>query len=223
MKKSSLVKEFKNINKAGLINMNQKNNFLCSNLMDIEDILIVSSNKISDTYHDFKQNAITIKIDTQQTKDELENLTKQILSLDSKKLLLDYLYNEIYTENPNSIFKQIDSSLTLNKKSNLACIDYINYNIISKYKIKDILLYTVFYELKNNTVAGSGSSTENPLIELYSKTPVYSHTAKIISPNKKNISFKQYNDGLYEISYKQEKISKDQTFTYYYDVIYERI
>jgi hypothetical protein len=119
------------------------------------------------------------------------------------------LYNEIYTENPNSIFKQIDSSLTLNKKSNLACIDYINYNIISKYKIKDILFYTMFYELKNNTVIGSGSSTENPLIELYSKTPVYSHTAKIISPNKKNISFKQYNDGLYEISYKQEKISKD--------------
>jgi hypothetical protein len=76
MKKSSLVKEFKNINKAGLINMNQKNNFLCSDLMDIEDILIVSSNKISDTYHDFKQKAISINIDTQQTKDELENLTK---------------------------------------------------------------------------------------------------------------------------------------------------
>lgn len=263
MKKDSIVKDYINVPISGVYNMKEKSNMLCSKMMDIEDIVrisynftpgdimdinnvstltadtIISTSSLLDISHTFaKEKAIkTLYLDKSQTKLDSDTLTKWIFEFDSKFLLREYLYNEIYTLNPQSPFRQIPILNIPGNKINKLCYDYIDKNIMDRYRLKEFILWTAYFELKSNTVPGTGSDTIlNPTINLLYKTPVFSFNAipntgsgtssttqTDIDKQKETIALKQYNDGLYEISYKQKKSSQYYTFLYYYDAIFERI
>lgn len=255
MKKSSIVKEYNNFPVHGIYNMQEKSNFLCSKMMDIEDEIRISynftPNSIIDnnstvnneilkslnniSYNTIKEDAIILNIDKTQTEQESNNLTKWVFNFDSKKILREYLYNEIYTLNPYSPFKQINSNILNNIKISTLCYDYIDKNILNRYKLKSFILWTAYYELKNNIVPGSGGNTElNPSIKLLYKTPTFSilsvpntsttnTVTSDIDNQKEAISLKEYNNGEYEIYYKQTRSSQYYTFLWYYDVIFEKI
>ena len=182
-----------------------------------------------------KENAIiSLIVDKTQTKLDADNLTKWIFEFNSIQLLREYLYNEIYTLNPQSPFRQIPVADIPGNKISKLCYDYIDYNIISRYRLKEFILWTTYYELKNNTVPGSGTDAIlNPKIDLLYKTPVFSFNAipsnvtyvnqQMIDNKKETIAMKQYDNGIYDIAYKQTKSSQTYTFIYYYDAIFERI
>lgn len=228
MRKNSIVREYRDTPLSGAINMQERANFLCGKMMDVEDTLRVRSRAIADTYDAVKYRAInSATIDASQTTQEQNALTTWVFEFDAKYLLREYLYNEIFTQNPFSVFNQLDQEDTLGKKSGLACIDYIDSNIIDRYRLKEFVLWTAYYELKLGRVPGSGSSAENPEIKLLSKTPVYNFNAVPGTGDpdnlKETIALKQYLDGKYEIRFKQKKSSQYFTFIYYYDAIYEKI
>lgn len=258
MKKNSIVRDYTNIPVSGVYNMQEKANMLCSKMMDIEDEVRISYNftpsdlsllsspttrpfadslyNTSNSFAKFKA-VKSLYLDKSQTELDSNALSKWIFEFDSKYLLREYLYNEIYTLNPQSPFRQIPVKDVPGDKLGKLCYDYIDKNILDRYRLKDFILWTAYHELKNNTVPGTGSDPIlNPQIKLLYKTPVYSFNAipnigtgtsystqPDIDKQKETISMKQYNDGLYEINYKQTKSSQYYTFLWYYDAIFERI
>lgn len=231
MRKDSIVKEFKNIAVSGVNFMPEITNFLCNALMDIDDEIRITYNYDKSTqvaaineynifdYNDLKTQSIILKLDTGQIKLDSDNNTKWVFTLNTKKILREYLYNEIHATNINSPFNSIPNNLIPNNKLNELVYSYIDNNILSKYRLKDFILWTEYYELKNNTVPGT-------TIPLLYKQPQFTHFAiPTNNPDtqKKIVNFKPYNDGIYDISYIQERSSKYFTFIYYFDVIFEKI
>jgi hypothetical protein len=228
MRKNSIVRSYRDQPVAGVINMNEKNNFLCGKMMDIEDVIRVRSRTTSDTFDVVKMNAITgIRPDESQSKSEQDRLTLWVMDFDARFLLTEYLYNEVYTQNPFSVFRQMDHNLTESKKNGDACLDYIRKNILDRYRLKEFILWTKFFELRFAQVPGTGSSASNPAIKLLRMSPVYNFNAVPTPSNpdehKETISTKEYLDGTYEIRFKQRMSSQTHTFIYYYDVVFERV
>lgn len=247
MRKYPIVQEYTNINVPGTHVMKEKTNFMCGKMMDIEDIINITRpydiQTIKDTntsnlglsyihlsnvtYDKLKQNSI-IKIyeDKTQSKIDSDINTKWIFEFDSKYLLREYLYNEIFTLNPQSSFNLIPKENIVDGNINNACYNYIDTNLLDRYRIKEIKFWTEYHELKNNFVPGTGTNILNPEIKLLYKTPIFSlHAIPIINTDKykQSIALKPYIDGIYEIGYKQTKSSQYYTFIYYFDVIYEKI
>lgn len=242
MRKDTIVRDYSQLFINGVVNMREKTNMLSGKMMDIEDEIRVSynytvedlsnintassSNNVS--YNFIKQKAIkNLMLDPSQTSIDKSNLTKWIFELDTTYLLREFLYNEIYTNNPHSSFRDIRPGDLQGNKISKACYDYIDKNVISRYRLKDFILWTSYYELKLGSVPGSGSNILNPEIKLLYQTPVYSFNAipGIANPDteKETVAMKPYNDGLVEISYKQKKSSQYHTFIWYYDAVFEKI
>lgn len=243
MRKDSIVKDYKNLSVPGTFVMKEKTNFLCGKMMDIEDTIRISydytfnellnlstieaNSVLSFSYDGIKQNSIlSLTEDKTQSTSESNSNTKWIFEFDSKMLLREYLYNEIYTLNPQSPFKQITQDLTPSDNINQLCMEYIDANVLDRYRLKEFILWTEYYDLKMNTVPGTGTSLLNPELKLLYKTPIFNIKAiPEINPDKskQTISTKEYLDGKYEIYYKQTKSSQFSTFLYYFDVIFEKI
>lgn len=242
MRKDTIVRDYVQVPVTGINNMQEKTNMLCGKMMDVEDLIRISYNyTIADltnfnttnsshnvSYNFVKQNAIKkLYLDPTQNTLDKNNLSKWIFELDTNYLLREYLYNEIYTNNPHSPFKLIRPEDLPNKKVNQMCYDYIDKNILSRYRLKEFILWTSYFELKLGSVPGTGTNTLNPELKLLYQTPIYSYTAipaiEPVDSQKKTVATKPYTDGMYEISYKQEKSSQYYTFTWYYDAIFERI
>lgn len=224
MRKYPIVRDYKDQPLAGTLNMKEKTNFLCSKMMDIEDTIRIRSKIDTDTYDHFKKEAITsLVMDKNQTKQEEDTLTKWIFTFDSVALLREYLYNEMFTENPHSVFNSILDIYATNNKLSMSCFEYIDANVLNRYKVKEFIMWAQYYELKLKSVPGYNNLT------LFKKTPTYHFSARPIGTladidkQKQTISSKDYSDGTTEIGYKQTKSSQYFTYVYYYDVIYERI
>lgn len=246
MRKYSIITDFKNVSVPGTFSMKEKTNFLCGKMMDIEDEIRVSYNYTFDeiqqllagstlpgvinninnmSYDNVKKNRIVLVEDESQSVVDGNGNTKWIFKFDSVGLLTDYLYNEIYTLNPQSPFKAIPLNLSPANNVNQLCMDYIKENILDRYRMKEFILWTSYYQLKLNTIPGISGVGINGIPLLYKK-PEYSIIAiPDVNPDnkKETISAKKYLDGFYDISYKQTKSSQFYTFVYYFDVIYEKI
>lgn len=242
MRKDVIVRDYSQSYINGVVNMKEKTNMLCGKMMDIEDEIRISYNyTVGDltnvntassshnvSYNFIKQKAIkNLILDPTQSVLDKSNLTKWIFELDSNYLLREYLYNEIYTNNPHSPFREIRATDVSGGKINKSCYNYIDKNIISRYQLKEFILWTSYFELKLGSVPGSGSNILNPEIKLLYQTPTYSFNAipmvADVDSQKETVAMKPYNDGLVEISYKQKKSSQYYTFIWYYDAVYTKI
>lgn len=235
MRKYPIVKEFKLLNRPGILVMKEETNILTGKMMDINDIIRVTYSMTSDdisspfiedinktSYDSYKQDAIkSFEIAKNQTDNEKENLTKWLIKLDSKHILREYLFNEIYTFNPHSVFKQMNNILPDNKIGDY-CYEYIDKNILNRYKVKEILLWVQYFDLKQTKVPGSGIGLYNPTIELLQYNPKFTFHAIDDDDKKATIATKEYVDGTIDIGYQQDMSSKFYTFIYYYDIIFER-
>lgn len=225
MRKRGIVKDFKNQAIPGTLNQIEKTNFLTGKCMDIEDEIRVRTidvwNNNIDRYSQLKEHRIlSINIAKDQTQADKDSLTKWVIELDTKNLLRDYLYNEIYTENSHSVFNLLTNDIVDNSNTSLACYSYIDNNLINRYGIKEVIFWTKYYQLNLSVTPDSNQ------IPLLKQSPVYSFYAKPTSDSDKNksiISTKTYTDGLVELNYKQSKSSQEYTFLYYYDIIFYKL
>lgn len=219
MRKYAIVQEYKSVPISGINVVKDSTNFLCNNLMDIEDeIRIFSSNYPIYNYDDLKFQSINLKLDNKQSNNDLIGQTKWIIEFNSDKLLRQYLYNEIYLYNQNSVFKQIPQHIIPNNNLSDLVYNYIDQNLLNKYRVKEFILWTEPYQLKNNIIPGQN-------LQLLYQQPIFNKfiTQFKEDKDKRLINIKKYLDNRYEINYTQEYSSKYFTFVYYYDVIYEKI
>lgn len=254
MKKHPIIKEYKNKSVPGLEVMREQISFLSSKMMDIEDLIDISStitpediaiynypttsvhmkemykHKLNYSYDYIKQKYVTLIEDKSQNKSEHDFNTNWEFTLDSDGLLKEFLYNEFFVYNPNNDFSKIDDyyeSIGLSSDYNISDLvkDYIEENIINKYRFKSFKLYTKYYSLENNKITAiDPTKTLDDDVQILIKNPVFD--IKAIPKDRKDIevvSIKPYIDGKFKINYKQLKSSKLETFIYYFDVQYEKI
>lgn len=245
MRKKSVINDFRNKPYPGSLIMDKTNNFMNSILMDVNDnirvtyyytpndlslqpeLLEILSNVNYDT---IKRDSVEIYIDEKQSDFDNEKNTSWIIKFDYKNLLREYLYNEIYTLNPNSPFREIPTNLVNTEEIGDLCYDYIDKNLLNLYEVKDFYLWTKYYDLNLNTVPGSGVGTGvigdlNPSINLLYRDPKFTFRAipdTVVDDNKESITLRQNKNEEYLIGYKQTKSSQFQTFIFYYDVFYQR-
>lgn len=227
MKKSSIVKDYKYIPEPGTLNMHEKTNFITGKAMDIQDeIRIRKINVYDSTNYDNLEGMksdciISMSIDNNQSETEKNTLTKWILEIDSKKMLREYLFDQIYTSNIFSDFHKFTPDIVSSNKQGQACYEYIDNNILNRYKLKDFILWTKFYELK------LGKTTSIPSFDLLKNNPIYTFYAKpslsTADSEKSSVSIKEYADGILDVSYKQTKSSQSHTFLYYFDAVFYKL
>ncbi len=231
MRKTGIIKDFKTKPQPGTLNQIEKTNFITGKGMDIQDELRVRSLDMwtaspgmqnqYDQFEQLKQSAIkNVEMAKDQTDADKIGLTKWVLEIDSKYLLREFLYNQIFTENPSSAFNKLTSEIAANSKVNSACYNYIDANVLDRYAVKEIVFWAKYYELKYNTTPDTNAFPllkQNPIFTFYAKPD------RDADKNKSITSTKTYSDGLVELSYKQTKPSQYYTFLYYYDVIFYRL
>lgn len=238
MRKLGTIRDFKNDPIPGTLNMIEKTNFLCGKGMDIQDEIRVrsinmwknDSNAADFNYDQFEglkfDSIIKTSIAKDQTQNEKETLTKWVFEIDVKKILREYLYSQIYTDNKFSEFHLLSSDNVSNNNQSKACYDYIDNNLLSRYRLKEFVLWTKFYELKQNKIDYALMDGSIKTINLLKNTPVYTFFAKPKADPDKNkavISTKEYAEGLLDVTYKQAKSSQYYTFLYYYDIIFYKL
>lgn len=251
MRKKSIVKDFKNKEYPGSLIMDETNNFMNSVLMDMDDEIRISySYTVKDvslgedilkaynaiSYDVLKKKSIEISIDEKQSKFDNDKNTAWIIKFQHKNILREYLYNQIYTTNTRSPFREIPTSVINIEELGGLCLEYIDKNVLNKYEVKEFILWTKFYDLNLNSVPLTGVGTGilqeiNPKINLLYKTPEFTFMSipditdlavKDVDKEKEYITMKEQNDDTYLIGYKQRESSQFKTFTYYYDVIFKR-
>lgn len=220
MRKDAIVKEYKQIPKNGIHIMDEKSNFLISKMMDIEDIIYIQDKdysflpdslielKSNYSYDLIKKQSLSIELDKAQSIDNENTLTNWIFKLNSKQLLVDYLYAEILTYNPHSPFREFSLDIISNTELKEYCLNYIYANVLSRYKLKEFILYVKYSPISTGVVKY--------------KLPEFNKLAKS-TDNKQKISIKEYNNGVYEVNYKQLQSSQNYGYIYYVDFIFEKI
>lgn len=259
MKKYPYVKEYTNEPVSGINMMKEQCSFMVSKMMDIEDIINISfTNTVDDllyynnidsvispnekilhekifllrekySYDSIKQKHIDLFEDTTQNINDVNFLTNWLFTIDTKNLLRDYLYHELIVYNKNIAFTKI-SELYPNVDVNNLVKEYIDENIMSKYRFKNFHLFVEYKDLKDDVVKSLTNNMLDNDIKLYEKKPTFDIKALLNNNGKQKkineievISIKPYSDGIFHITYKQQCSSKLKTFIYYFNVLFEKI
>lgn len=213
---------------SGTFNMIEHKSVFSSKMMDIEDLIEIKSSQIiyyqqtsteqinldaellitPITYSPIqsKFDNQTIAIDNNQGSYDKDNLTKWIINVNIKEILIQYIFANIKKERT---FEGILSNKTKSNSIELAIRQYIIDNLLSRYKLTDIRLYLNYNSLNN-------------ISNLRYKTNWNYNIATDENLNRKmNVEY-SLNKEKATISFRQEKNSKEYSFDYYFDIIFEK-
>jgi hypothetical protein len=233
MKDNLMIKQYNVIYDNGTKNMKTSKSFFGTKLMDIEDSIIINNISIKYTdiygYQYFNKNPIEkesilnlsdikkknhqIKLQTQDDFNINNNTIWEIL-INIEEILRQYLFFRI---KENRTFKTIKQENTKNNDINLSIYNFINFNILNKYKIDHIDFYIKYKSILNNNRFDK-SVQYNPLfdeslINTENLIQNYSFIKKDEFDNLSNV----------KIIYNQIKNSSEYKFDYYFNLIYKRI
>ena len=167
--------------------------------IDIEKLL---NPTIYNTVGD-KANYTFIK-DNTQLNTQLNTNTSWILTINYKKLLINYLFATLKSFRT---FEGVQNNMTLNNSVDLAINDYINNNILSRYTFSKIDLFVSYNNLLNGGLR-------------FQNTFDYTIENSNNLTNKYNI--KNDNTNLI-INFNQIKNSTEYSFNYYYNLYFNKI
>lgn len=225
MRRTYISPEYKLTRVYGTYNMKEESNFFSSKMLDIEDNISISTIDIiyyqningeqidfsieSSSSPDFYSPVIdkninhTLIIDDTQTRSQKEGNTKWILTIDIKSILDGYLFS---TMKKWRTFEGIKKEMVLSNNVNVDIKKYITENVYDRYKLSSIDLFISYKELirgQNNFRYKNDwnqniISDENKFKKIQTETSVDGSIVKII--------------------FNQDKISKDYSFDYFFNL-----
>lgn len=229
MKRNYLSSDFIYESVNGTFNMLEKRSFLASKMIDIEDELNISNSDIiyyqsatkeqinltaelslaPITYapSESKQKWSSILIDDKQSDYEKDNLTKWSLNINVYEILVENIFANIKKERT---FEGVLSNRTKFNDIDLAIVDYIKQNLISRYKVENIILYVKYKSIQES---GNRKFMNNWNRSIIDKSNILSKIETQYDFNKSNCIVK----------FKQENISNSYSFDYYFDLIFKKI
>lgn len=227
MRRNYISPEFIKSPIYGTFNMLESSNFFGTNILNIEDVIYISDQNIiyyqklngeqidisvesslsSNIYSSFEYKRLnhTLEIDDTQSNYQKDNNTKWILDIKYNEILYNYIFSII---KKNRVFEGVINKMTKSNDINTAIREYINKNILKKYKLDSIDIYILYSDLVSNNILRYNNIWDD----------------KIVSDdnllNKKQII---YLDDLVEIKFTQEKTSKTFNFKYYFNLNFKII
>lgn len=177
-----------------------------TNIMN-ETIFLTNMSDIKLKFH-------TIQL-LQQSDTDLRNNTKWQITIDIQHILEEYLFAQIKAART---FKCITYQDVAFRNINASIYNYIESNLLSRYKLNTFNLYVQYYNiLQDNSIYSTTKLQYNPLWDKTVKIP-----ANIVS--NVNISLTSLNNLVpIVINYSQTKPSTNYKWDYYFDLSYVRV
>lgn len=229
MRKKYIVPEFNYKRVYGTFNMFELTTFFGSKLIKMDDFIYINKDNIvyyenydgeqldyitESTYQPkvfdvtkCKKDNHSLAADENQSLYQSENNTNWIIKIYTKNILSEYIFALL---KHHRTFEGIKNNMTKYNDVNTAIKDYIKYNIINKYTLKNITFYIKYNDLKNmNTLKYDNKFNE------------YIENDNYIM--KRINILKTINDEYIILTFNQEKPSKNYSFDYYFNLYYEKI
>jgi len=153
---------------------------------------------------------------TQQSDIDEKNNTKWVIQLDIKEILRQYLFAKI---KERRTFKSITYSNFMNNDINESIYNYIDLNLLDRYKFNYLEFFVKYTDIKNNTIYSNSTLKQfDPIF----KSDIESVENKNTSVN---VEINNYIDPLapVKINYSQTKPSTDYKFDYYFNIYFLKI
>lgn len=228
MRRNYLSSDFTYEAVNGTFNMIEKRSFMSSKMIDIEDTLNISNDDViyyqsalkeqinlsnefllPITYSpsESKQKLSTLFIDDKQSDFERDNLTKWNLQINLADILVENIFANIKKERT---FEGVVNNKTRLNDVDLTIVEYIKQNLISRYKVDNIILYVKYKSIQD---IGNRKFMINWNRSIIDKSNILSKIETQFDFNKTNCLVK----------FKQEKISNEYSFDYFFDLVYKKI
>lgn len=229
MRRNYISPEYINTSIYGTFNMVEEGNFFASKMLDIEDTILISNQNIiyyqkltgeqldlaiesslpSYVYSTADNMSIyhTLTLDESQLEYQKENNTKWVLNVDLKNILADYLFAILKRYRT---FDGISNQLTKTNDINTAIKEYIDRNVIDRYKFGKLDLYVSYKDLKNqNVLRYINTWNQNIILDSNLLT-------------KRQIELK-YDYSTATVTFNQEMSSSLYNFDYYFTILFQKI
>jgi hypothetical protein len=229
MRRTYISPEYENRAVYGTLNMVEESTFFGAKMLEIEDLIsidnldIIYYQKLNGEQLDFsvesslssiayspsnnKKDNHTLILDTTQPKSQLDNNTRWILTIDLKTIITDYLYA---TLKKYRTFEGVKSEMTMFNDVNVGVTNYIQFNVLNRYKLKGIEFYVRYQDLRNQSLLRYKNKWDNT----------------IINPTYRLIKFQtetEFDDSSIKITFNQEKPSNSYSMDYYFNILFEKI
>jgi len=213
----------------GTNNMEEESSFFGSKMMEIEDMLEIKSDSIVyyqnsnseqldlEREYDFpsviynivddKKNNHTLVLDDFQSKNQSDNFAKWIMTINVRDLLKNYLFATLKKERS---FEGVLNSMSINKNVDFAIKDYIEKNILNRYKFTQLELYI----------------SPNSLLNVENLKYKNIWDEKIEQPQYKFIQFASEIDNNFrnmKVFFSQNFSSNFYSFKYYFNLKFEKL
>lgn len=231
MRRSYISPEFEYQKVFGTFNMREESTFFSSKMLEIEDSLILDNqsviyyqnlNKeqidisienslppIVYSLSEDKKNNHTLLIDDSQTTFEKNNLTKYKMEIKLRLILENYLFSVL---KQYRTFEGVRNGMCYSKDVNASIRDYIEKNVIDRYKFDKIELYLSYSDIREQ------------YLNRYKNTWT-SDNSKITTETllKKIQTETEFDYSKLTVAFNQEKSSQQYSFEYYYKLFWSKL
>ena len=229
MRRTYISPEYQNRAVYGTLNMVEESTFFGAKMLEIEDSIsidnqdIIYYQKLNGEQLDFsvesslpsfvysssvnKLDNHTLVIDTTQPSYQLDNNTRWILTIDLKTIITEYLYT---TLKKYRTFEGVKNEMTMFNDVNVAVKNYIQFNVLNRYKFKNIELYVRYQDLRNQSLLRYKNKWDNTIIN-----PTY----KLVKLQTET----EFDQSSIKINFNQEKPSTTYSMDYYFNILFEKI
>jgi hypothetical protein len=229
MRRTYISPEYQNRAVYGTLNMVEESTFFGAKMLEVEDTISIDNQDIiyyqklngeqldfsvesslSSTVYSSSTNKSanhTLELDTTQPKYQLDNNTRWILTIDLKTIITEYLYA---TLKRYRTFEGVKNDMTMFNDINVGIKNYIQFNVLNRYKLKGIELYVRYQDLRNQSLLRYKNKWDNT----------------IINPTYKLIKFQtetEFDGSSIRITFNQEKPSNTYSMDYYFNILFEKI
>lgn len=229
MRRNYISPEFDKVEVYGTYNMAEESNFFGAKMLEIEDSILVADQNLiyyqrangeQTDYNtettleptiysstDSKLSNHQLSIDQSQTSYNLQNSTKWILDINTGDILYSYIFACL---KKYRTFEGLKSSMNVYSDVNTAIGAYIDANVTNRYKLSSVDLYLSYTDLRSQ----SALRYKN----------VWS-TAAYLPANKftKFQTVKSIDGNSARLLFSQEKPSSTHRFSYYFNILFEKL
>jgi hypothetical protein len=229
MRRTYISPEYQNRLVYGTLNMVEESTFFGAKMLEVEDSIFIDNQDIiyyqklngeqldlsvesslsSIVYSSStsKKDNHTLIIDTTQPKSQLDNNTRWILTIDLKTIITEYLYA---TLKKYRTFDGVKNEMTMFNDVNVGVRNYIQSNVLNRYRFKNIEFYIRYQDLRNQSLLRYKNKWNNT----------------IANPTYKLIKFQtetEFDQSSIKITFNQEKSSSLFSMDYYFNILFEKI
>lgn len=234
MRKNYISPEFKYIETPGTFNMIEESTYYGAKMLEVDDVINIENSNliwyqnengeqldysIEFSKKSFNYSSIDDKfknhtLDKTQTQTDyqLNNNTQWELNINIKTILFNYIFASM---KKYRTFDGIKNDMTKYNDVNTALANYINRNVLDRYKFKNIELFIKYKDINGNNLLKHKndwvkSDNLNTLLLPENKTSRLQ--SELISNNK-----------FLKVLFSQEKSSSNYVFDYYFNIYFEKI